>query len=90
MLLKVFTDLAPDEIEDLARQVADEPFRRTAQKVLAAEITTLVHGAAATAAVQAASAALFGTGDLGALDERTLLDATAELPSCLLYTSRCV
>jgi len=81
MLLKVFTDLAPDEIEDLARQVADEPFRRTAQKVLAAEITTLVHGAAATAAVQAASAALFGTGDLGALDERTLLDATAELPS---------
>jgi len=31
--------------------------------------------------VQAASAALFGTGDLGALDERTLLDATAELPS---------
>lgn len=81
MLLKVFTDLAPDEIEDLARQVADEPFRRTSQKVLAAEITTLVHGAAATAAVQAASAALFGTGDLGALDERTLLDATAELPS---------
>ena len=55
MLLKVFTDLAPDEIEDLARQVADEPFRRTAQKVLAAEITTLVHGAAATAAVQALS-----------------------------------
>jgi tyrosyl-tRNA synthetase len=31
-------------------------------------------------AVQAASEALFGKGDLAALDERTLLDATGELP----------
>ena len=43
-LLKVFTDLSHDEIADLERQVADEPFRRAAQKALAAEITTLVHG----------------------------------------------
>ena len=43
-------------------------------------MTTLVHGAAATASVQAASEALFGKGDLRGLDARTLADATAELP----------
>jgi len=79
-LLKVFTDRPREEIGDLARQVAEEPFRRTAQRTLALDITTLVHGAAAAAAVQAASEALFGKGDLAALDEGTLRDATAELP----------
>ena len=43
-------------------------------------MTTLVHGAAATAAVQAASEALFGKGDVTALDAGTLRDATGELP----------
>ena len=60
--------------------MAEEPFRRAAQKALAADVTTLVHGAEATAAVQAASEALFGKGDLRALDAGTLADATAELP----------
>ncbi|MEO6791905.1 MAG: tyrosine--tRNA ligase [Ornithinibacter sp.] len=79
-LLKVFTDRTPEEVADLQRQVETEPFRRSAQRVLAADVTTLVHGAAATTAVQAASEALFGKGDLAALDARTLEDATAELP----------
>ena len=43
-------------------------------------MTTLVHGAAATAAVQAASEALFGKGDVTALDAGPSLDATGELP----------
>jgi tyrosyl-tRNA synthetase len=47
---------------------------------LAADVTTLVHGAEATAAVQAASQALFGKGDVAELDARTLADATGELP----------
>ena len=79
-LIKVFTDRSPEEIAELERQVAQEPFRRTAQKTLAADVTTLVHGAEATATVQAASEALFGKGELTALDARTLDDATAELP----------
>ena len=79
-LLKVFTDRTPEEVADLQRQVETEPFRRSAQRVLAADVATLVHGAAATTAVQAASEALFGKGDLAALDARTLEDATAELP----------
>ena len=84
-LLRVFTDRGREELEELERQVAEEPFRRAAQRALAADVTTLVHGAAATAAVQAASEALFGRGDVRALDARTLQDATAELPGGEVY-----
>ena len=79
-LLKVFTDRTQEEVAELEQSLAEKPFLREAQKALAADVTTLVHGAEATAAVQAASEALFGKGDVGALDEGTLLDATAELP----------
>lgn len=79
-LVKVFTDRTPAEVADLEQAVRDQPHRRLAQRVLAAEVTQLVHGPAATAAVTAASEALFGTGDLQALDPGTLLDAAAELP----------
>ena len=79
--LKVFTFLTRAEIEELEAQVAAEPFRREAQRVLAREVTSTVHGAAATDAVIAASEALFGQGDLAALDEGTLRAALAELPS---------
>jgi tyrosyl-tRNA synthetase len=83
-LLKVFTDRGPQEIGDLERSVADKPFLREAQKALAADVTTLVHGAEATASVQAASEALFGKGDVTALDARTLRDATGELPGAVV------
>ena len=80
-LLKVFTDRSREEIAELEVAVAERPFAREAQRTLAADVTTLVHGAAATAAVKAASAALFGKAELSSLDERTLADAVAELPS---------
>jgi tyrosyl-tRNA synthetase len=80
-LLKVFTDRTREEIADLEASVAERPFAREAQRALAADVTTLVHGAEATAAVQAASAALFGRAELSTLDARTLADAVAELPS---------
>lgn len=79
-LLRIFTDRTPQEIAELERSVAEKPYLREAQKTLAADVTTLVHGAVATAAVQAASDALFGKGDVTALDPRTLADATGELP----------
>jgi len=79
-MLKALSDRSREEIVELERQVAEEPFRRAAQKALAADVTTLVHGPAATASVQAASEALFGKGDLAGLDASTLSDATAELP----------
>jgi tyrosyl-tRNA synthetase len=79
--IKVFTFLSRVEIERLERAVAEEPFRREAQRTLAREVTTLVHGEDATAKVIAASEALFGQGDLAALDADTLESALRELPN---------
>ena len=79
--LKVFTFLTRAEIDELAQGVADEPFRRAAQRRLAVEVTTLVHGAEATEAAIAAAAALFGQGDIAALDASTLEAALRELPN---------
>nr|WP_307220409.1 tyrosine--tRNA ligase [Microbacterium sp. SORGH_AS_0888] len=78
--LKVFTFLTREEIEDYARQVEAEPFRRAAQRRLALEVTATVHGAEATASVIAASEALFGRGDLRTLDALALRSALEELP----------
>jgi tyrosyl-tRNA synthetase len=79
-LLKVFTDRTQEQVAELEASLREKPYLREAQKALAADVTTLVHGAEATAAVQAASEALFGKGDVTALDPRTLADATDELP----------
>jgi tyrosyl-tRNA synthetase len=78
--LKIFTDRTREQIEVLEASLAETPFKRDAQRTLAADVTTLVHGRSATSAVQAASEALFGKGDPAALDASTLRDATAELP----------
>jgi tyrosyl-tRNA synthetase len=81
--LKVFTFLSRAEIERLADAVVSEPFRREAQRTLAGEVTTFVHGARATEAAIAAAQALFGQGDLATLDESTLTAAIAELPTAV-------
>ncbi|AIC47322.1 tyrosine--tRNA ligase [Rhodoluna lacicola] len=78
--LKVFTFLTRAEIEDLAKQTAEAPHLRAAQKRLALEVTTLVHSAQSAQAAIDASAALFGQGDLAALDADTLASALGELP----------
>ena len=78
--IKVFTFLTRAEIEELAQQVAEEPFKRAAQRRLALEVTSLVHGEAATQAAIAAAAALFGQGELAELDAATLEAALRELP----------
>ncbi len=82
--LKTFTFLGREEIAALEEAVRDRPAARQAQRALAAAVTTLVHGADATARVVAASQALFGRGDLTALDEATLGAAVAELPRAVV------
>ena len=79
-LLRVFTFRSRNEITELEREITERPAARTAQRVLADDVTTLVHGAAECAAAAAASHALFGQGDLRAVDERTLAAALAEVP----------
>ncbi len=80
-LLRVFTFRSRNEIAELERDIAERPAARAAQRVLADDLTTLVHGEAECARVVAASRALFGQGDLRELDERTLAAALAEIPS---------
>jgi tyrosyl-tRNA synthetase len=78
--LRYFTFLSREEIEELDRATAERPQAREAQRRLAQELTTLVHGADETERVEAASRALFGQGDLGTLDAATLAAALAETP----------
>jgi tyrosyl-tRNA synthetase len=79
--LKVFTFLSKAEIEELAKQTAEAPHLRAAQKRLAFEVTALVHSEAEANAAIAASAALFGQGELSELDAATLHSALTELPN---------
>jgi tyrosyl-tRNA synthetase len=81
-LLRVFSFFSQAEILKLDREVEERPEARRAQRLLAEEMTTLVHGAAELAKVQAASEALFGQGDLAALDASTLEAAVASVPRC--------
>lgn len=76
--LRWFTFLSADELAELEQATAERPHQRAAQRRLAAELTTLVHGETATEAVQHASRALFGQGELDRLDEATLSSALRE------------
>jgi tyrosyl-tRNA synthetase len=77
-LLRTFTFLTREEIEALEARHAEKPFLREAQKVLADEVTTLVHGAAETEQAKAAAEALFGGGDLTTLSGATIAAALEE------------
>jgi len=83
-LLRVFSFRGRAEIEELDQESAARPAARIAQRALADEMTTLVHGPEELARVVAASQALFGQGDLRALDSATLAAALAEVPSAKL------
>ncbi|HEX6487203.1 MAG TPA: tyrosine--tRNA ligase [Nocardioidaceae bacterium] len=77
-LLKYYTFRTREEIEDLEAQTKEKPFLRAAQRALADEVTTLVHGAEETQRIKDASAALFGTGELTELSVETLGAALRE------------
>lgn len=76
--LRWFTFLSREEIDDLDEATRSRPHERAAQRRLARELTTLVHGQAATEGVELASQALFGRAELTDLDEGTLAAALRE------------
>jgi tyrosyl-tRNA synthetase len=78
--LKVFSFKERAEIERLIETVKSNPGAREAQRELARELTAMVHGSDQSEKVEAASSALFGQGDLSALDEKTLAAALSQLP----------
>jgi len=82
--LRFYSSKSHQEIEELEGATREAPHQRAAQRALARELTTLVHGAAATDSVEAAAAALFGQGELSEVDSKTLGAALAEVPHCMI------
>ena len=79
--LKVFTFLSKEEIETLAKSLAENPGAREAQRALARELTSMVHSKGDAEQAELAAKALFGQGELDSLEEKTLLSALQQLPS---------
>ena len=79
--LRLLTFRPRKQVEELDAATAARPYARAAQRALAEQLTTTVHGTQELARVQAASTALFGGGALEDLDEQTLAAALAEAPS---------
>ena len=68
--LKVFTWLDRATIDALEKTVSDAPEKRDAQRTLAREVTTMVHGASELARAERASKVLFG----GSLSDASVED----------------
>jgi tyrosyl-tRNA synthetase len=78
--LKIYTLLPREEIDALAARHEAAPHERAAQRALASELTARLHGHVELERVQLASEAVFGGGELRAVDEATLAEVVAELP----------
>ncbi|MEH1100784.1 tyrosine--tRNA ligase [Micromonospora sp. CPCC 205561] len=76
--LRYFSFRSRAELEDLEKETAERPAARAAQRALAEELTTLVHGEREMAQAVAASQALFGRGSLEELAPATLRAALTE------------
>jgi tyrosyl-tRNA synthetase len=78
--LRIFTFRSSPEIEQLEADQRARPASRVAQRALAADVTDLVHGPQQRRAAEAAAAALFGRGDLAAIDADVLTASLREAP----------
>jgi tyrosyl-tRNA synthetase len=78
--LKYFTFLERAAVEDLERAAGAAPEKREAQRVLAREVTALVHGRDRVARAEHASSVLFGE-DIATLDAEEVLAVFEDVPS---------
>jgi tyrosyl-tRNA synthetase len=78
--LKTFSFKSREELELLFVELRENPGARVPHRALAEELTTLVHGEVECANAQAAAKALFGQGEISALDPKTLASALSQLP----------
>jgi tyrosyl-tRNA synthetase len=83
-LLRTFSFKNKEAIDELITATSDRPHERAAQRALAIELTTMVHGEAEAQAAEAAGKVLFGQGDLASLPASTLGAALAETPHVVL------
>lgn len=78
--MKIFTMLDRDTIEAIAENHAVNPGARSAQKVLAREVTDIVHGSARRESVERVTEVLFGCGDFKKLSDDDLGALAEEIP----------
>jgi tyrosyl-tRNA synthetase len=79
--LRFFSVLDAEEIDSTVSAQRTSPQGRAAQRLLARHMTERLHGSDECRRVEAAADALFGRGDIRSLDEMTLLEVAAEIPS---------
>ena len=78
--MKIFTMLDRDTIEAIAENHAVNPGARSAQKILAREVTDIVHGSARRESVERVTEVLFGGGDFKKLSDDDLGALAEEIP----------
>ena len=79
-MLKIFTFLSLEEIAEIEEQFEAARHERLAQKVLAREVVSLVHGKEAYEQAVKTSEILFGGGDLRQLDAKSILTGLKAAP----------
>lgn len=84
--LKLFTMLSKEEIEDIERQHLEAPHLRIAQKTLAREVTSLVHGADRVSSIEKVNSVLFGGVLASELSTEELEILAEEIPSVKVGT----
>ncbi|MCT3002555.1 tyrosine--tRNA ligase [Propionibacterium freudenreichii] len=84
--LKIFSFRSHDELAELAEQTEQAPYKRLAQRALADDVTDLVHGVEARKAADEAARALFGRGELAALDDATISAVMGEVKATEVST----
>ena len=78
--MKIFTMLDRDTIEAIAENHAVNPGARSAQKILAREVTDIVHGVNRRESVERVTEVLFGGGDFRQLSDDDLDALAKEIP----------
>jgi tyrosyl-tRNA synthetase len=84
--LKIFTFLSLEEIGNYTEKIRNKPEEREAQKLLACEVTRLVHGKEAALMAQKASEVLFG-GEISGFTDKILEEIFSDVPKAKLLFS---
>lgn len=86
-LLRIYTLLDRQEIERLDREIDNNPGAREAQKVLAREVTALVHGKDRTASIERVTEVLFGGANFASLGDDEIDILASEIPVSQIHKS---
>lgn len=78
---KVYTLLTKEELDALARRQQENPSARLAQRALAREVTTIVHGAERCDSVERVTDVLFGAREFSDLPSEDLEILAGEIPT---------